>query len=129
MLDLSTMNWNSEVPTFCNSTTKQYLLKIDEACFTFHHINNKYATQELEIWGQSSKCQEVVYTLKYSCRCSTYDLNENCVSNVSCFMLAFPQCPMWKFASVKSGQTAVLAVNTTYPTLFQVKQNELSVCK
>ena len=59
MLDLSTMNWNSEVPTFCNTTTKQYLLKMDEACFTFHNMNNKYTTQELEIWGQSSKCQEV----------------------------------------------------------------------
>jgi hypothetical protein len=60
MMDLSTMNWNPEVPAFCNSTTRQYSLKMDEACFTFHHINNnQYTTQELEIWGQSSKCQEV----------------------------------------------------------------------
>ncbi|XP_057371635.1 heparan-alpha-glucosaminide N-acetyltransferase-like [Daphnia carinata] len=88
------MNWAPEIPEWCNSTKKQYLLKMDQACFTLHHIS-KHTKEDIELWGQSSKCQE---------------------------------CPMWKFALIKPASTAVVVVNTTYPTLFQVKRNELTVC-
>lgn len=52
------MDWSPEVPKWCNSTTKRYLLKMDQACLTFHHVN-KEAKQQLELWGQAAKCQEV----------------------------------------------------------------------
>lgn len=32
---------------------------MDQACFTLHHIN-KHTKQDIELWGQSSKCQEVL---------------------------------------------------------------------
>ena len=52
------MNWVSEHPGWCNSSTKQTLLKIDEACL---HVNFKSDDfmAPLEVWGQSEKCEEV----------------------------------------------------------------------
>lgn len=52
------MDWSPEVPKWCNSTTKRYLLKMDQACLTFHHMKIQ-AKQQLELWGQAEKCQEV----------------------------------------------------------------------
>ena len=53
------VNWSLENPTWCNATNKQYLLKIDEACF---HLTNDFSASSekpLELWGQSDKCGKV----------------------------------------------------------------------
>ena len=78
----------------------------------------------LELWGQATKCFEVQILFMLI---NNVDLIIKISTHLSIF--TFLQCPMWKLASIQAGATSVVVVNTTYPTQFELKQNDFTVCK
>jgi len=53
------MNWQSEIPTWCNSTLQSYLLMMDQACVYIKNRPNATGVDQVwELWAQSQKCQE-----------------------------------------------------------------------
>lgn len=52
------MNWQSEIPTWCNSTHTSHYLTMDQACLNITNQLNSTANLVVELWAQSQKCEE-----------------------------------------------------------------------